>query len=619
MFYLNLGDGRFLDLCGVAGLDFPQDGRSFALLDLDRDGDLDILLKNRNAPQLRVLRNDVPTGNHSIAFRLDGRSEAGSGDYRTGRDAVGAGVTLETAQGKRTKYVALGSGFLSESSRDLVFGLGQHTEVLRATVRWPDGRVETFENIPADHRITIVEGEGRFTAIAFTARNSDQRACAPQQPLPPASPRDGIALLSPVTPPPFSLRDLKGKLVTEKDLAGRLTVINFWATWCAPCQEEMKAWKEHYASIQAAGGELVAISVDDPGDTPKVAQFVQERALAFPVLLADAETLQRYNIFYRQLFERRSDLQIPTTFLLDSSGRVVKLYRGIVPVPTLLADLSNAAAAPDKIFASAVPYSGRRLVGKAFRDYYHLGAAFYERGFLKDSESYLEQAVAANPQDAESLDNLGVVRAKEGNLAEARQAFEQAIAAQPDYAEAHFNLGVALVQAGEAAKAEEALARAAELDPTDPEKLLQYATVLASGDKAAQAIPVLERYLKLQPDDFEGYAELGILHAKQGSLARATEDFLRAIALNSEFADAYRNLGIAYLAQEMPYRAAESLERAVALKPQDIPAWFALADAYVRLGRQTDAILALERVLELDPNHPQAGEVLRRLQEHPGT
>ncbi len=619
MLYLNLGEGRFLDLSGVAGLDFPQDGRSFALLDLDADGDQDILLKNRNAPQLRLLRNEVPTGNHSIALRLVGRPEAGSGAYRTSRDAVGAGVTLETAQGKRTKHVTLGSGFLSESSRDLLFGLGSQTQPSRATVRWPDGRVETLEGLPSDHRITIVEGEGRFAAVAFRPRNGDQRVCAAQQPLPPASPREGIALLSPVTPPPFSLPDLKGKPVTEKDLAGRPTVINFWATWCAPCQEEMKAWKEHYASIQAAGGELIAISVDEAQDAAKVAQFVQERGLAFPVIQADAETLQRYNIFYRQLFERRSDLQIPTTFLLDSSGRVVKLYRGIVPVPVLLADLRNAATAPDKIFASALPYSGRRLAGKPFRDYYHLGAAFYERGFLKDAAAYLELAVATNPQDAESWDNLGVVSAKEGDLVGARTAFEKAIEIQHDYAAGYLNLGVALLRSGEPAKAEEALARAAELDPYDPEKLLHYSTVLAGNGKGAQAIPVLRRYLEMQPDDYEAYTELGVLEAQGGNLVRATEEFQRAIELKSDYPDAYRNLGLAYLGQEMPFRAAEALERAVALNPQDAAACFGLADAYLRLGKQPDAEKMLERVLELEPNHPQAGKALQQLRQHPGS
>ncbi|HXE75254.1 MAG TPA: tetratricopeptide repeat protein [Candidatus Xenobia bacterium] len=618
VFYLNLGDGRFLDLSGVAGLDFPQDGRSFALLDLDGDGDRDMILKNRNAPQLRVLRNDVPAGNHSIAFRLIGRPESSSGAYRTTRDAVGAGLTLETPQGKHTKYVTLGSGFLSESSRDLVFGLGPHSEQLRATVRWPDGKVETFEGLPADHRITIVEGASRFDAVPFKRRNSDLRACAPQQPLPANSPREGVALASPVPPPPFSLPDPKGNQWTEKDLVGRPTVINFWATWCAPCQEEMKAWKQNYAAIQAAGGELVAISVDDPQDGPKVAQFVQERALAFPVLHADPETLQRYNIFYRQLFERRTDLQVPTTFLLDASGRVIKLYRGIVPVPILLADLRDVGTAPEKIFASALPYPGRHLAGKPFRDYYPMGAAFYERGFLSDAANYLELAVVANPQDNQSLDSLGVVWAKQDRLDQALTAFQRATAIQPDYAEGYFNLGNAYLKAGDSAQAERAFARAAELDPADPEKLLHYSSVLAQNGKNELAATVMERYLKLQPDDFEGYTQLGILHAKLGSLSRATEEFLRAISLNSEYPDAYRNLGIAYLAQEMPYRAAETLERAVALKPQDASSWFALADAYLRLGRQADAAQTLERVLELDPNHSQAAEALRRLRQ-PGT
>ena len=80
-FYVNLGDGTFADASGATGLDFADDSRAFALSDFDHDGRLEVFLKNRTAPQIRILRNDMAELRDSIAFRLRGT--------KSNRDAVG--------------------------------------------------------------------------------------------------------------------------------------------------------------------------------------------------------------------------------------------------------------------------------------------------------------------------------------------------------------------------------------------------------------------------------------------------------------------------------------------------------------------------------------------------
>src|SRR5581483_10888101 len=106
--YLNNGDGTFSDVSGVAGLDFADDGRAFALADLDNDGRLEVILKNRTAPQLRILRNDSAEIGQSVSFRLRGT--------KSNRDAIGSAITIEVGEQRQTKYLQAGSGFLSQHS-----------------------------------------------------------------------------------------------------------------------------------------------------------------------------------------------------------------------------------------------------------------------------------------------------------------------------------------------------------------------------------------------------------------------------------------------------------------------------------------------------------------------
>ena len=73
--FVNNRDGTFTEASGAVALDFLEDSRSFALADLDHDGRLEVILKNRNAPQLRILHNAMKDIGDSISFRLRGTEE----------------------------------------------------------------------------------------------------------------------------------------------------------------------------------------------------------------------------------------------------------------------------------------------------------------------------------------------------------------------------------------------------------------------------------------------------------------------------------------------------------------------------------------------------------------
>ncbi len=182
--YANNRDGTFSEVSGTAGLDFPDDSRAFVLADLDHDGRLELVLKNRSAPQLRLMRNAANDLGHSLIFRLRGT--------KSNRDAIGAAVTVETMESdqvplRQTKYLQAGSGFLSQHSKELCFGVGKIALTVRATVRWPSGLNQVFDSLPINRRIEIEEGSANFKATSFAAAAAANRLVAesPQlQPLP---------------------------------------------------------------------------------------------------------------------------------------------------------------------------------------------------------------------------------------------------------------------------------------------------------------------------------------------------------------------------------------------------------------------------------------------------
>src|SRR6185437_3121723 len=200
--FANNRDGTFSEVSGVVGLDFLEDSRSFALADLDHDGRLEVVLKNRNAPQLRILHNAMTDIGDSISFRLRG--------HQSNRDAIGTAITVETEETTQTKYLQAGSGFLAQHSKEVFFGIGKQQKPLTAIVHWPSGLVQKFESLPANHRIAIEEGNASYSAKAFVATPKAYMQEGPPSPSGSLPSQVETWLMTPLKAPEFSLPDLNG-------------------------------------------------------------------------------------------------------------------------------------------------------------------------------------------------------------------------------------------------------------------------------------------------------------------------------------------------------------------------------------------------------------------------
>lgn len=106
----------------------------------------------------------------------------------------------------------------------------------------------------------------------------------------------------------FVLPDLRGDPVRLKDFRGKVVFVNFWATWCVPCREEMPSMERLHR--QYGGRGLVMLAVNYREGRKEVQAFMDELKLTFPVLLDDGTVTTRYGVF-----------ALPATYLVDRQGR----------------------------------------------------------------------------------------------------------------------------------------------------------------------------------------------------------------------------------------------------------------------------------------------------------
>jgi peroxiredoxin len=121
------------------------------------------------------------------------------------------------------------------------------------------------------------------------------------------------------TAPPFSLPDTNGNIYSSAQLAGKPTVINFFATWCPPCREEIPGFVEVYNKHKEKGFELIGISLDT--DTREnLPGFLMSNKIGYRILFGDLATARAYG----------GVSSIPTTFFVGKDGEIKNVHVGYI-------------------------------------------------------------------------------------------------------------------------------------------------------------------------------------------------------------------------------------------------------------------------------------------------
>jgi Flp pilus assembly protein TadD/peroxiredoxin len=600
VFLRNDGQGGFDDVSGTVGLDLDQDGRSFAVLDYDQDGDPDVvLMAARSTPQLRVFRNDFSERGAAVAVRLVGRLG--------NRDAVGARVTLETDKLRRTKIVQAGSGFLSQHSKELLFGLGASRRVTGLTVEWPSGGKQVLSDVPLNHRLRIEEG-GELRVEPFQAAPASPADVARVEP---AGPPSASWLYEPFLAPEFSLPDLAGDPRSLSALRGRPAVVLFWTTSVTSSRTALLALAGGARALADTGVGSVAVALDAPEDLPKV-RAAASGVTTLPVLLASEEVGRSYAIVNRHLFMNRQDLRLPTAFLLDVEGRVVKAYRDRVDVAEILRDVPRIDAPPAERLARAVPFEGTFHSSPGVRNYLPYGRELLDEGLEAPALVAFERAAHGNPS-ASTLYRLGTLLVKGGQTTKARAAFERALAMQPDLSEASNDLGALLAQGGDLPAAIEKFRAALATTPDYPDALNNLGYALLLTGRAQEARELYQKALKLQPDFPEALNNLGLILGQEGELDRAETYFREALAKRRDYGEAANNLALVLVARGQRDDAIRLLEAFLETRPEFEGTYITLAKIYLATDRQREGLQVIERLLQRNPTHALALEIVRQV------
>ena len=618
--FLNTGaadaaKGRFANISSVSGLDYPDDARAVALVDWDHDGDQDMWISNRNAPRLRLMRNDAPKTNHFLALRLEGNGKT------TSRDAIGARVEVVLKHPQATtkdhpksiKSLRAGEGFLAQSSKWLHFGLGSAEAIDHVTVHWPGGEVEQFAGCNIDRRYRLKQGTGKPHDVTAPSRNTK---LAPSiQKIPASTQVARIPLVELMAAPKTPYTDFDGKKYELVSKPGRLLLVNLWASWCAPCQIELGEFSERYNELKAKGIDVLALSVDalgqDPSTRENAARLVAMKKFPFATGEATAALVSDFQQLHNLHIPSHEKLPLPSSFLIDRQGRLSVIYKGAVSVETLLKDIGHSEGTRSERFVRAAPIAGaplshpeteRAAVKSAVALRLEYGLGLQNSGQTVQAAGLYTYALDLDPQNPLAHHYLGLIRHNEGREADAIKHLSESVRLKPDYSLAHNSYGIALLGKGDTEQAIKHFRLALKLQPGYAAAHNSLGVVFHRQKKYDVAIGHYHQALRSEPNWTSTQKNLGL--SLQGLATKLLGQTFRVQNGRPDHATMHAALGNALRDRKNIQGAARHFQWALNLNPDLLPAlnnlaWIRATDSNSELRDGAQAVKLAERCCKL--------------------
>jgi tetratricopeptide (TPR) repeat protein len=333
----------------------------------------------------------------------------------------------------------------------------------------------------------------------------------------------------------------------------------------------------------------------------------------FPVYLADDQSIRAWGIQFRYLFDRRRDMILPLSLLLDAQGAVVRIYQGLIDPQDAIADWLFIRGKAGQDFARTVPFPGPYFGNPLQRDYFTYGIAFVEYGYIDEAQAAFERATISQPDYAAAWFNLGTIYLNKKMYPQAQRSLAEAVRLNPNDADAWNNLGMI---AGQQENYEEALRdflAAARANPNNSLAVENMMRVYRFQGRAADAQRTLEELLAKAPENANLHLALGMALVAQRAMPRAREELETAVRLRPDSSDAMNDLGAVLLQMGKAEEALSWFEKCRRIAPDFDRPFINSAMIYNSSGQSGTGRQVLEEFLTRHPDNADVRAALDKM------
>ena len=438
-------------------LDFADDGRAVAPVDIDGDGKLDLV--SQSLQQVRVMRNPGVQDTRNFA-RFSLRAT------KSQHHALGAEVIIRTGDTVQRDYVKLTSGFQTQLPLHIHFGLGKAKKIDEVTVRWPSGTIHKHADVPVNQLVRLTENVEEFEVSNLRRWDVDFTSSSKQS---------------------FNLdlavETLDGKQ-TKIGVGRKPQIINFWAPWCKPCAEELPI----LATLAAKNREVKISGVSvEIKNKASVLEAVKKYQLPYKQFYANDEVI-------RAFFGNDGEVPLPATFVFDDKGKLVRAFFRKISQEELQGVINAIDAKQSD--ANLI----RRVGERAVMD-----------GDLGRGTEFFETALEESPDSVLVLLQMGGTLSGQGRHKKAIELLSKATQEDPYFPYAWHALGKAYSRAEQEELAKQAHEKAVELKPEEATYLLSLGATLVRLKQLDKALILFERATKVEPQNFLGWLNLAKL------------------------------------------------------------------------------------------------------------